>query len=46
MGNKDSDPNAAESISEKEQDLLTAFREGDERQRDLILRFARQLTAA
>ena len=30
--------------SEEEEDLLLAFRSGDDRQRDLILRFAQQLT--
>ena len=30
--------------SAEEEDLLLAFRSGDDRQRDLILRFAQQLT--
>ena len=36
----------AETVTEeKEKDLLLAFRRGDERKQDLILRFAQQLTA-
>lgn len=44
------EPQAIESLrakdvtEEKEKDLLLAFRRGDERKQDLILRFAQQLT--
>ena len=36
----------AETVTEeREKDLLIAFRRGDKRKQDIILRFAQQLTA-
>lgn len=50
MRARTNEPQAIESLrekdvtEEKEKNLLIAFRRGDDRKQDLILRFAQQLT--